>query len=141
MLVAAESVEGGSRCQDQGGFWGEETAVGLRLFIVGFSVVLGIARTAGVHSKGYQAVAHLWVGGLFGVAFALHLALSLYAKLRDEYPESMNMIEDFYPDICCAFHPERRRLDSLHTYVLCSGIAISVVELICFLRTLFGGKV
>jgi hypothetical protein len=34
------------------------------------SVLVGIPRVLGTKHVAYQALAHLWVGGLFGAAFA-----------------------------------------------------------------------
>jgi hypothetical protein len=98
--------------------------MGLKFGIVAFSVVLGIARTAGVHSKGYQAVAHLWVGLLFGVALGVEILDRVLTSLS---PDS------------AALKDARELLCGLFLACFCSAIAISVVELICFLRALFWG--
>jgi uncharacterized membrane protein YdcZ (DUF606 family) len=38
--------------------------------LIVLSVLVGIPRALGIKHVAYQALAHLWVGGMFGAAFA-----------------------------------------------------------------------
>lgn len=70
----------------------------MSLFVaVAFSAVLAGLRIAGHKSQAYQAVAHLWVGGLIGYAIPTHSAdaiglagalslIELAVFLRDKLP-------------------------------------------------------
>lgn len=53
------------------------TSIGLTII----AVALGVLRVMGHKSEAFQAVAHLYVGGLFGAFFAGRVRLYLYLAI------------------------------------------------------------
>jgi hypothetical protein len=52
-----------------------------QLFIIVVSTILAAMRVLGVKHEAFQAVAHLWVGGLFGSYFVNKDSFTLYTAV------------------------------------------------------------
>lgn len=82
--------------------------------IILISIVLASCRIVGITDEFFQAVAHLWVGGIIGAAVALHFCL------KCDPLEEPDLDLDFFYSLC-----------------IIVSVVLSLVELICFLFSRF----